>query len=189
MILWYVLGGVLLLVLLRLTMSARKYARIFAGTHYAQVADGLGPARDAAATRAETPREPDGPPDDDDPRFIFTDQGLAVGYSVVRTEPEYVHHLSVSMAGGYTPRAVGETFTLFVAEAMAWPMDRARFFVSEHPVYHGEVRLTEAEHGAWAAGPAPTAADTEVFIGRAAGRGELRPFPRVDAGHLPGSGG
>ena len=77
---------------------------------------------------------------------------------------------------------MGETFALYVAEAMAWPFERARFFVGEHPVYHGEIRLSREEHLAWASGPAPTAEHTEVWMARAEERRAKHRFPKVQLG-------
>jgi hypothetical protein len=174
---WYVLAGILVLLLFRLTLSARKYARIFAGTHYAEIADLLGPARDAAAERANDPPEENPSFAEEDPRLFVSSAGLAVGYSAARKEDGFEHRLTVALTTSYTTRAVGEAFALFVAEAMSWPMDRARFVKTEQRTFHGQVTLSEAEHEAWASGPAPTAADTEVWRDRAAAHAPRPPFP------------
>jgi len=83
-------------------------------------------------------------------------EGIRVVYTVLRESGEYVHHFSLQTAGGPTPPPVGEMLMLFIASALGFSEERTAMERSPRGIYHGEIRLTEAEHAAFVE-RAPTA--------------------------------
>lgn len=158
---WPILVAVLVVAALLAGLVASRagiYRRLFAPAHYRELAEKLPAARAAAIERVGDA----GPIAPDDPRVIRTSAGLAVLVTVRRAGEDYVHHLSVSVAGGYTARPVGEGFAVFVAERLGWDVARAAFGVSQRGVFHGERVLDEAAERAWAERAVETAVDEEV---------------------------
>jgi hypothetical protein len=120
------------------------YRRLFADDHLLEVARGVTRIKAAAldkviATDEDEVRSPA------DPRVVVTSAGLALLYTVRRVEDRFVHHYSVSVAGGYTAHAVGETFVLFVARRLGVPSESLSLGVGRSTVHHAEFRLSAVE--------------------------------------------
>jgi hypothetical protein len=64
----------------------------------------------------------------DDPRALITDAGLAILYTITKSDKKYEQHMSISCYGRYIPHAVGEHFSLYVADLMSWKIQNAIFF-------------------------------------------------------------
>lgn len=137
------------LVVLYVVSRARLYGRLFAPAHYRELADKLPAARAAALARVDDDLAQPGAPGD--PRAIVSAAGLAVFVTIRRDGPVYIHHISVSLGGGPTTDSVGRTFSVFIAERLAWDLGQAAFAVSPRHVFHGEMRLEDAAQREWAA--------------------------------------
>ena len=80
-------------------------------------------------------------------------------------EAQFVHHCSVSVAGGYTAHAVGAMFLGFTTSLLGLPWERMTFEIGKSTVHHGEIVLDRADHQALAARPVaePSMADVTAF--------------------------
>jgi hypothetical protein len=165
-----------------IALRGAKYRRIFADRHFVEVAQGVARIRSAALSRVivsddDVVRSPN------DPRALVTSAGLALLYTIRRAENQFVHHYSVSLAGGYTAHAVGETFVLFVAKLFGVPFETLALGVGRSTVHHAEFELPQTEQAAFAGrqvlkvSPAEIAAFREEWI---EARERLR-WERLDA--------
>ncbi|GMV80467.1 MAG: hypothetical protein AMXMBFR7_16510 [Planctomycetota bacterium] len=86
----------------------------------------------------------------DDRRRLISDAGIAMLYTISRNDRgRYEHHASVSLAGAYTPRAIGELFVLLLANRLRIPFERLSLSVSPARVHHVEWEFDEAEQAAF----------------------------------------
>jgi hypothetical protein len=139
---------------------ARHYRRLFAPAHYHELAVLL-PAAAAAALERADGQHPGASPDD--PCVIVTSARLAVFLTIRREGDTYVHHVSVSIMGRYTPHTLGRTFVVFVAERLGWPLGQAEFAYSREGVaFHGELRLDGEAQRAWTRRGDPPALTDDV---------------------------
>jgi hypothetical protein len=144
---------------------AFQYHRLFADRHFMQVAQAIAALKQAAlrdivGTAGGDIRSPD------DPRTLRTSAGLALVYTVsIRTPGAYVHHASVSLPGGVTAHAVGETFILLWARMLGVAHERLALGVSSATVHHAEFVLDEQEQADFVQRPveAPTAESLQAF--------------------------
>ncbi len=142
------------------------YRRIFANQHFIEVTQSLRKIREAAIndvidSRDNTPLSPN------DPRVVVTSSRLALAYTVVKIEDGFVHHYSVSVAGGYTSHTVGATFILFVSGLLGVPLDVQMFGVGRSTVHHAEFQLTNEGHTEFANHPIPEISLDDVKAFRA----------------------
>jgi hypothetical protein len=149
---WLLFGGALVLGLLVWTIVRRGalYRRLFADEHFLEIGGRIAELKRGALGLADS-AEP--PPSPTDPRVLLTQAGLAVVYTVRRDEKHWVHHASVSLAGGYTAHSLGEAFILFLAGRLGVSLDRLALSVTPSTVHHAEWTLDDAEHAAFAAQP------------------------------------
>lgn len=137
------------------------YRRLFADGHFMEVARAAGRVKTAALGRVIT-SDDDEPRSPADPRAAVTSAGLALLYTVRRVEDRFVHHYSVSVAGGYTAHAVGETFVLFVARVLGVPVASLALGVGRSTVHHAEFQFTGAEQSEFAGRPVAEVSPAEV---------------------------
>ena len=135
--------------LLWITTRINRYKSLFAPAHFVELAQALQKVKAAALMQISTEGE-ERPPLSDDARVLRTTPDLALLYTVALRGEEYVHHYSISLAGRYTPSAVGETFTLYVAQRMGVDLHKVTLRVSEANVFHTEFVLTPTEQEAFA---------------------------------------
>jgi len=88
----------------RIVFRGATYRRIFADGHFTDAAQGVARLKAAALERVIASDE-DEVRSPADPRALVTSAGLALVYTVRRMEDRFVHHYSVSVAGGYTAHA------------------------------------------------------------------------------------
>ena len=136
---------VMLVVGVYVVSCLKRYSKIFNTNHYYEIYGKIGEIKEAAIKNIES----DAPINKDDPRALITDAGLAIFYTISKTDNNYEHHISISQCGRYTPHAVGEHFILYVADIMSWKIQNAIFFFTELPVYHAVIELSAKEHLAW----------------------------------------
>ncbi len=105
---WIIIGAAVLLILIVLWIISKGgvYKRIFAPEHFVELAQSLSDATAAACDKISAPTAN---PPADDARVFVTSAGVAVMYTVDQEGGNYEHHFSISMAGRYTPHAVGAT--------------------------------------------------------------------------------
>jgi hypothetical protein len=125
-------------------LRSRAYRRLFADEHFLEVAQAVARLKVAAlgkviALGSDEALSPT------DPRALVTSSGLALFYTVRRDDERFVHHYSVSVAGGYTSRVVGEMFTLFIARLLGVPFEALTLEVGRSAVHHAEFHLSTAE--------------------------------------------
>src|SRR5687768_8172562 len=93
------------------------YRKLFAEAHLFQVGKGIGALKHAALSNIGVEDPQASRSTADDPRWLRTDAGLVLAYTISNDGPgEYVHYASVSVSGTYTAHAVGETFILLWAK-------------------------------------------------------------------------
>jgi hypothetical protein len=158
---WVCAGLLVALVVAWVVYRAAVYRRLFADEHFLEVARGLGRVKTSALDKLLGAEE-DEVTSRTDPRVLLTSAGLALLYTVRQAEGGFVHHYSVSVAGGYTAHAVGETFVLFVAKLLGVPFGSLALGVGRSTVHHAEFRLSAAEQSEFAARPVPEVSPAEV---------------------------
>ena len=137
------------------------YRRLFADEHFLEVARGVARLK-AAALEKVIASEGDELRSPDDPRALVTSAGLALLYTVRQGGGRFVHHYSVSVAGGYTAHAVGETFVLFVAKLLGVPFDALALGVGRSTVHHAEFQLGGDGQAEFAGRPVPEVGPKEI---------------------------
>jgi hypothetical protein len=155
-----ILAAVLVLgVLGWLLLRNRLARRLLTDAHLVEVALGLEKVKRAALSRpiesaaafAPLPR---------DPRILATSVGLLLFYTVSPFEGQSAHHLSLSVSGGYLPRAAGETLLVYLAGLLGIACNRLSLYVSPTSVQHAEFLLDSGELAELANRPIkPPAAD------------------------------
>jgi hypothetical protein len=140
---------------------SRAYHRLFADEHFFEVAQAVARLKVAAlgeviALGADEAHSPT------DPRALVTNAGLALFYAVRRGDDRFVHHYSVSVAGGHTSRVVGEMFTLFIARLLGVPFEALALEVGRSAVHHAEFHLSSAEQAKFTELAALKASPAEV---------------------------
>jgi len=85
-----------------------------------------------------------------------------VGWIFSRSRAYRRHHYSVSVAGGYTSRVVGEMFTLFIARLLGVPFEALTLEVGRSAVHHAEFHLSAAEQVKFAELAIPKAQPAEI---------------------------
>jgi hypothetical protein len=166
---WICAGTAVVTVVGWIVLRGATYRRIFANAHFTEVAQGVARIKVAAMERVIASDE-DEVRSAADPRALITSAGLAMVYTVRRIEDRFVHHYhySVSVAGGYTAHAVGETFVLFAAKLLSVPFEFLALGVGQSTVHHAEFQLSPSEQAEFARRPVP-----EVSLGEiTAFRGE-----------------
>jgi hypothetical protein len=166
---WIVPGIIVVLCLLvSLALSrASTYRRLFADEHFLEVARAAHRMKLAALANVmlsddELPKPPD------DPRIFVSTEGLVIVYTVRRQKQQFVHHCSVSIAGGYTAHAVGGSFIAFMTKLVGLPWDKMSYEIGNSTVHHGELVVGPEEHEAIAAQNVPTASLENVKTNRRA---------------------
>jgi|SRR5579862_9362388 len=142
---WICLGVGVAAPIIWIVVRARRYNRLFAKDHYLQIAREVPRLKTATLERVILTEE-DGVRSPGDPRTMLTRAGLAVVYTIARVDNRFVHHYSVSVAGGYTAGAVGERFVLFIATLVGIPFEQLVLsVVVKSTVHHAEFNLSEEE--------------------------------------------
>jgi hypothetical protein len=142
------LALVVIVALAYLAWRGSSSRRLFSEPHFAELAGALGPLKEAAC-RAGAEDAELGP---DDPRIFVSSAGAAILYTVSREADRFVHHCSVSRAGGPTPHAVGGMVLLFAARVMGLP-EGASFSIGPTGVHHAQLKLEPSAHTAYSAAP------------------------------------
>jgi hypothetical protein len=147
-----------------IALRIRKYRRLSADEHYFEMAREVARLKTAALDKVIA-LGADEAPSPSDPRASVTGAGLALFYTVRRSDDRFIHHYSVGVAGGYTSRLVGEMFTLFVARLLGVPFEALTLEVGRSTVHHAEFNLSAAEQSKFAerAVPAPSPAEVTSF--------------------------
>jgi hypothetical protein len=144
---WICLGLGVAAPVIWIALRVRLSRRLLAEEHFLEVARGVLRLKAAALERVIVTEE-DNVRWGEDPRTLVTSSRLAVIYTLHKTEEQeqFVHHYSMSVAGGYMAHAVGERLVLFVAKLLGVPFEKlALLVVVRSMVYHAEFILSEAE--------------------------------------------
>jgi hypothetical protein len=157
---WLLMCLLLAVVALVCVPRVRLYRRLFADSHLMEYAHGLA-ALKQAALREIIAGEAGAIQSPDDARILRTSAGLVLVYTVSTGTPgTYVHHASVSLAGGVTAHAVGATFILLWARLLGVEYSRLALQVWPSTVHHAEFVLDAEEQSRFAERPV-TAATAE----------------------------
>lgn len=141
---WYIIAGVFAaLFLYWMHTKAKLYNSLFADEHFVEF--GRGVVKAVAASIDLLDRDTGDSPSPDDPRNILTDAGMLFYYTIAEEGGVFEHHYSISIAGRYTPHAVGGTFAVFAAHLLGVSPEQLSLGISQHNVYHTVFRLTEEE--------------------------------------------
>lgn len=158
----WICGGLVIVALVAwIVFRWTTYGRIFADAHFTEVAQGVARLKVAALERVVT-TDADEVRSPTDPRVLVTKAGLALVYTVRRLEDRFVHHYSVSVAGGFTAHAVGETFVLFAAKLLGVPFETLALGVGRSTVHHAEFQLSPSEQTEFAGRPVPEVSLAEI---------------------------
>ncbi len=141
----WVFGGGVAAIGLWLLARARTYERLFSNEHFSEIARAAVILKAAALERVDESDEAS-PFSPADPRAFVTRANLLVFYTVWRRDEQVVHHVSVSVLGDITARAVGTTFVAWFAMLVGLPVDQVVLEVAPTTVHHGKVTLTRSEH-------------------------------------------
>jgi len=139
----FLIVAVIVLALLaigRMWFLRRKYKRLFAEEHFAELLRLLPGLKTAATTRVGEPFHPA-----DDPRVAISRSGLAVFYSVNSTPTGYLHHLSLSYGGSPLAFAAGGRFLYVMLAALGMIGKLIAVAHTDKGITHGVFRLSEAE--------------------------------------------
>jgi hypothetical protein len=141
---WIIIAvaGLVSLIVIVFVSSGSLYKRIFAPEHYVEFAQSMSVAK---ARGCDQINEAPGNQPIDDPRVFVTTAGVTVMYTVDAEDGEYIHHYSISIAGRYTPAAVGRTCTVYVARLLCIDPADLRVGISQASVHHAEFTLSENE--------------------------------------------
>ncbi|MFT5122389.1 MAG: hypothetical protein ACI9TH_001306 [Kiritimatiellia bacterium] len=127
-------------------MRSRPYKKIFSPRHYQEFAQTLGPTTEMACHMIGIlPKVPY----HEDARFFVTSAGIACAYSIKQVGELFDHHVSISVAGRVTPRAVGSAFSSFVGNLVGMEAQRLRVGVSKSGVFHTMIQLSAEEQAAF----------------------------------------
>lgn len=132
-----------------IALRIRRSGRLLDDGHFLEVASGVQRLKVAALERVIVTgegkvRSPE------DLGSLVTSAGLAMAYSCTRAGEQFVHHYSMSVAGGYMAHAVGERLMLFVAKVLGVRFEKLALLVAVRSmVYHAEFSLREAEQSAF----------------------------------------
>ena len=148
-------------VLLWLLSRGGFYKRVFADEHFLEVARALPRVKAAAVGGVYETDEPMESPENN-PRVLVTSAGLVLAYTVRCDGDRYVHHYSVSAAGGVTAHSLGEPYVLFVAKLLGVPYDALNLGVGRSTVHHAEFYTDEAGLAEFAARPVAEMSATDV---------------------------
>ena len=113
----------------------------------------------------------------DDPRIFVSSAGLVIIYTVRKQKELFVHHCSVSVAGGYTAHAVGAAFLAFATKLVGLPWDKMSYEIGESTVHHGELVVGPEEHDVLEARSVPAASLENVKANRRASVEAKNAFP------------
>ena len=149
---WIVLLSAVVLFAVWLALKLRRHTRILSDDHLAEVAERFDAVRSFAYRLADEPLAAD-PVDPGDPRVAVTRDGVVVAYTIRRDGTRYVHHFSVSVAGGYTPPSVGGSLVVYLDSLLGRDPGQVDFGVSHGTVYHGEFTVDADEEPAVQAQP------------------------------------
>jgi hypothetical protein len=97
-----------------------------------------------------------------DPRVLISSAGLILAYTVRQVGQRFVHHYSVSVSGGYTARAAGETFVLLTAWLIGVPYERLSLSVGRSTVHHAAFELSHTENEALRAREVPPLSPADI---------------------------
>lgn len=143
---WIVVIAVpVLLSVLFVVIKGRKYNALYSPAHFIELAHDLQRAKDSACRNIGDP--PKTPPTDDD-RVILSSCRIASMYTVEQLDGRFLHYFSISIAGSYTPHAIGGMFTVYFTNLLRIPHDKLQLGISPANVYHCRYELTAGEHDA-----------------------------------------
>jgi hypothetical protein len=178
-VLFVILGLVGLALLWLVIRRVLFYRALFSDRHLHEVAAALPKLRRAALDGAANTE-----PQLDDPRAVLTSAGLVVLYTITRQpDKRSLHHLSVSLGGGFTPHGVGSYFQIFVLRGLGVDPHKVGFLISGTQSFHSEWSYSSSEQAAFAKKDVPPiAAPRELWQECIALRPELdfkrnRPTP------------
>jgi hypothetical protein len=161
---WICGSAAVLAVVLVIWRLDRRYNAIFANEHFIEFARGVAGVKAAAyAEMLDLSEVRPLPPGDH--RVFLSSAGIALVYTISPRNARFDHHFSVSFAGWYTPKAVGESFVLLTAKALGVPYHRLDLGVGGSTAHHADLQLSEEEHEAMRHRPVPelSLADVEAF--------------------------
>lgn len=159
------------------------YRRLFADRNFLEVATGVARLKVAALDKVIVSHE-DEVKSPADPRALVTSAGLVLIYTVWRVEDRFVHHYSVSVDGGITAHAIGETFVLFVAKLLGVPFEKLALGVGQTTVHHAQFDLSISEQTQFAEFPVPevSKAGVKAFLTEGMEARKHLQWQRSDAG-------
>jgi len=138
---WIIVGAVVLfLIILWVVSKDRRYKKIFEPEHYVEFAESLAAVTSAACDKIGEP--PTNPPTDDS-RFFLTAARIVFLYTITEENGQYEHYFSISIAGRYTPHAVGRTFAIYVARLLGIDLDQLKIGISQANVFHSVFTLAQ----------------------------------------------
>ncbi|HNN96031.1 MAG TPA: hypothetical protein PKI03_27340 [Pseudomonadota bacterium] len=133
------------------------YRRFFSDPHLREVASALPALRRTGLDQlaATNPVEP---------RPVVSSLGLVILYTVRNNGEEggFVHHLSVSLGGGYTPHAVGAYFLIFALRGLGVDPRQVGLGMSPSHIFHCEWTLSPTEEAEFAGREVPVIADVRA---------------------------
>ncbi len=176
--LWIVLLATVILLFVWLLLKQRVYSGILSDAHLMEVAEKFDSVRSFAYRLAEEPLEA-AEINPDDPRVDITHSGVVVAYTVRRDGKRYLHHFSVSVAGGYTPPSVGGSLVIYLDSLLGRDPDTVEFGVSNGCVYHGEFAVDADEEQRVHAQPLALPDDIQATRQRCTNIWNHTPFRRV----------
>lgn len=135
------------------------YRAMFSQRHLGEVAAALAKLRHAAL-EGSTNLDPQV----DDPRALLTSAGLVILYTI-RKQPgaQALHHVSVSLGGGYTPDAVGSYFLIFVLKGLGVDPQQVDYSISTARMFHAEWSLSSSLQKQFAKQQVPPITDTRAL--------------------------
>jgi hypothetical protein len=162
----YIVGGVVVaLILLWVLVRASKYKQVFADAHFLEVANELPELKARALAQADQPLDTSRWTPQDETRRLITSAGLVVVYTIAPDGDQYVHHLSVSLRGGYTAHAVGDMFIWWLLRLLGVDIQRCRLLISQRTVHYAIWQVDREEQAVFAncSVAEPSAADVAGF--------------------------
>lgn len=146
--------------------SGPSYRKMYAPEHMIELAQKLGLAKASALANVLSEQDADAPPDPTEQvrrgSAFVTSVGLAVVYTVSRSEHNLQHHISLSYRGGPFARASATLLLTYLHGVLEFGDCACNLTQSETGIFHFVALMNEQQHEAFACHPVRIPEPSEI---------------------------